>query len=150
MSTLTAPEGGNMGSVSIKDVLPAMSPSYHISAIRLHEDVDLSGPLGIIEGYARRSSLCLSSPGVFSSATTPLSAGWRRWVWLFTHPVGPSPVAVSRQRPSCFAWFPLCSCQRVQQRLGLLQICRLKPLGEPAVDRRQELAGLFMLALVLP
>src|SRR5262245_1842800 len=28
--------------------------------------------------------------------------------------------------------------QRVQQRLGLLQILRIKPLGEPAVDRCQQ------------
>jgi hypothetical protein len=31
--------------------------------------------------------------------------------------------------------------QRVQQRLRLLQIRRLKALGEPAIDRRQQRAG---------
>ena len=29
--------------------------------------------------------------------------------------------------------------QRVEQRLGLLQVCRIPPLGEPAVDGCQEI-----------
>src|SRR3989442_1320882 len=37
-----------------------------------------------------------------------------------------------------------------QQRLSLLQVCRTKPFGEPAVDLGQHLAGLFLLALLLP
>jgi hypothetical protein len=33
------------------------------------------------------------------------------------------------------------SCQLVEQRLGVLQIGGLEALGEPAVDRREELAA---------
>src|SRR6516225_10446809 len=40
--------------------------------------------------------------------------------------------------------------QRVQQRLGLLEVGRVKALGEPAVDRCQQLASFGALALVLP
>jgi hypothetical protein len=42
------------------------------------------------------------------------------------------------------------SRQRLQQRLGLLQIGGIEPLGEPAIDRGQQLVGLSPLALVLP
>ena len=38
----------------------------------------------------------------------------------------------------------------LQQRLRLLEIGRVKALGEPAIDRRQQLAGLGVLALLLP
>jgi len=41
-------------------------------------------------------------------------------------------------------------CQCLQQRFGFLQVGRLKPLGEPAVDRRQQLVGLCTFALLLP
>jgi hypothetical protein len=37
-----------------------------------------------------------------------------------------------------------------QQRLGLLQVGGVKALGEPAVDRRQQLARFGALALLLP
>src|SRR5713101_7687577 len=37
-----------------------------------------------------------------------------------------------------------------QQRPGLLQVCGVKPFGEPAVDLRQHLPGFFFLALLLP
>jgi hypothetical protein len=40
--------------------------------------------------------------------------------------------------------------QRVQQRLGLLQVRRVKALGKPAVDRSQQLTGLDALAVALP
>jgi hypothetical protein len=40
--------------------------------------------------------------------------------------------------------------QRFQQRPGLLQIHSVKALGEPAVDRRQQLVGFSALALLLP
>jgi hypothetical protein len=96
-----------MGAIRLKDVFPAMRTSHHIPAIRLHEDIDLSGPLGVIEGYACRSSLGLSSPGVLNPATTPLAAGRGRWVWLFTHPVCPYPIMV----PAVF--FLLCVVPRV-------------------------------------
>ena len=47
-------------------------------------------------------------------------------------------------------------CRRVlapeclQQRLGLLEVGRVKALGEPAIDRRQQLVGFGPLALLLP
>src|SRR5919106_2906802 len=37
-----------------------------------------------------------------------------------------------------------------QQVLRLLQVGRVKPLSEPAVDRRQQLEGFSTLALALP
>ena len=40
--------------------------------------------------------------------------------------------------------------QRLQQRLGLLQVGGVKPLGEPAVDRCQQLVRFGPLALLLP
>ena len=44
----------------------------------------------------------------------------------------------------------LLSCQFVEQGLGLLQIERIEPFGEPAVDRREKIAGLIPFALVAP
>ena len=40
--------------------------------------------------------------------------------------------------------------QRVEQRLRLLQIARVEPLSEPAIDRTEQFAGLLHLALVAP
>jgi hypothetical protein len=40
--------------------------------------------------------------------------------------------------------------QSVEQRLSLFQIARVKPFGEPAVDRSEKLASLIPLALVAP
>ena len=40
--------------------------------------------------------------------------------------------------------------QRVQQCLRLLQVSGVKALGEPAVDRCEQLAGLGTLVLLLP
>src|SRR5262245_32274235 len=40
--------------------------------------------------------------------------------------------------------------ERVEQRLGLLQVRSLKALGEPAVDRCQQLASRHEPALLLP
>ena len=40
--------------------------------------------------------------------------------------------------------------QGIEQRLGLLQICRVKTLSEPTIDRCQQLARLVRLALPLP
>ena len=45
---------------------------------------------------------------------------------------------------------PRLSLQLLQQCLGLLQVGGVKALGEPAVDRRQQLAGFGPLALLLP
>jgi hypothetical protein len=38
----------------------------------------------------------------------------------------------------------------VQQRLRLLQVERVEAFGEPAVDRREKIAGLVLLALIAP
>ena len=40
--------------------------------------------------------------------------------------------------------------QRVQQCLCLLQVSGVKPLGEPVVDRCQQVVGFLLLALLLP
>jgi hypothetical protein len=42
------------------------------------------------------------------------------------------------------------SCQLVQQRLGVLQVGGVEALGEPAVDRGEQVARLVALALVTP
>src|SRR6266699_2706951 len=42
------------------------------------------------------------------------------------------------------------SAQLVQERHGFLEVRRVKPLGEPAINRGEELAGLSRLALLLP
>ena len=43
------------------------------------------------------------------------------------------------------------SCgQLVEQNLGLFQVERVKPFGNPAVDRSEKLASLVPLALVAP
>src|SRR5262249_17093927 len=63
-------------------------------------------------------------------------------------------------RPSCISriLFPSYWSRRgmsrrrefLEQRLGLLQIHRIKPLGEPAVNLRQHLLGFAFLTLLLP
>src|SRR5262249_9718455 len=45
---------------------------------------------------------------------------------------------------------PLCSADRVEERLGLLEIGGVKTLGEAAVDRCQEAVSLRAFALLLP
>ena len=40
--------------------------------------------------------------------------------------------------------------QLVEERLGLLQVQRVKALGEPAVDRRQQLVGFGPPSLLAP
>src|SRR3989454_8735717 len=46
----------------------------------------------------------------------------------------------------------LCSTsfQFLQQHLGLLQDCCIKPLSEPSIDLRQHLLGLFLHTLLQP
>jgi TolB-like protein/class 3 adenylate cyclase/Flp pilus assembly protein TadD len=44
----------------------------------------------------------------------------------------------------------LSSCEAIQQRLRLLQIARIEPFGEPAVDRSEKLASLIPFALIAP
>jgi hypothetical protein len=51
-----------------------------------------------------------------------------------------------RTKPPCM----LPSGQRLEERFGLLQVGSVKALGEPAVDRCQQLAGVVPLALALP
>jgi hypothetical protein len=38
----------------------------------------------------------------------------------------------------------------VEQRLRVLQIARVEALGEPAVDRSEQITGLIPLALIAP
>ena len=40
--------------------------------------------------------------------------------------------------------------QFLQQRLGILQVKRVEALGEPAVDRREKVMGLWPLTLIAP
>jgi hypothetical protein len=42
------------------------------------------------------------------------------------------------------------SCQLVEQLLSLLQVERVKPFTEPAVDRSEQTAGFIPLALIAP
>src|SRR5215469_8190739 len=56
--------------------------------------------------------------------------------------------AVIRARPP--AMLTTGSGQFVEQRLGFLQIGGVETLGEPAVDRRQEIAGFLMPAPFTP
>src|SRR6516164_6236739 len=42
------------------------------------------------------------------------------------------------------------SRQLLEQRLGLLQIARIKPFGEPAIDRREKVASCISLTLIAP
>src|SRR5262249_17455526 len=42
------------------------------------------------------------------------------------------------------------SCEFIQQRLSLLQVARVKTLGEPAVDLSEQLVGFGTLLLALP
>src|SRR5215471_3790535 len=45
---------------------------------------------------------------------------------------------------------PALSAQLVQERHGFLEVRRVKPLGEPAVEWREQLAGFDPFALLLP
>ena len=42
------------------------------------------------------------------------------------------------------------SCQRVEQRLGVLKVGRFEALGEPAVDGREQVVRLLPLAVLGP
>jgi hypothetical protein len=42
------------------------------------------------------------------------------------------------------------SCELVEERLGVLQIGGVEALGEPAVDRREQVVGLGAFALIAP
>src|SRR5712692_1220519 len=60
----------------------------------------------------------------------------------------PSPRRCSRGGVPCFVQSS--SRQLVEQCLGVLQIYRVKPLAEPAVDLRQQLSRFGPLPLALP
>jgi hypothetical protein len=62
-----------------------------------------------------------------------------------TGAVASSPSGVRRSVP-----WPNLASQFVQQRLCVLQIERIEPFGEPAVDRSEKLASLIPLALIAP
>src|SRR5262245_26344603 len=64
-----------------------------------------------------------------------------------TEPVDASSVARRRllERLWCAP-----SSQLVQQRLCFFQVGCVEPFGEPAIDRREEVAGFGAAALVLP
>jgi len=79
-----------MCAVRIKNVFPSSGAAHNIPAIRLYEDVDLPGPLYIVEGCAYGSPFCLSGSGMCGSATPrALSWGGTLLIWLFTHLVCP-------------------------------------------------------------
>src|SRR4051812_15262244 len=49
-------------------------------------------------------------------------------------------------KPCLASW----SCQRIQQRLCLLQDRRVKAFGEPAIDRREQVTRFHLFTLVAP
>ena len=55
----------------------------------------------------------------------------------------------SKSEPAIFISVGVLRRQLLQQRLRLLQIARVEPFGEPAVDRSEKLASLATLALSL-
>jgi len=57
-----------MDAVGVKNVFSSARPSNHISSIGLHENVDLPGSLGILEGGADGASLGLSGSGMIGSS----------------------------------------------------------------------------------
>jgi hypothetical protein len=66
---------------------------------------------------------------------------------------GPSSKAQrgSHARPGHSRTPPILLCSRrklLEQRLGLLKIERIKPFGEPAMDRSEKIAGFIPLALI--
>src|SRR5215510_1583367 len=59
--------------------------------------------------------------------------------------------APRRRRSMAMPWHCAgLASELLQQRLGFLQVRRIKALREPAVDRREQLVGLKTLALLLP
>ena len=55
-----------------------------------------------------------------------------------------------QQNRSRFELLHRSGVQLVEQRLGLLQIERVEPLGKPPVDRSEQFVSLLRLALVAP
>ena len=55
-----------------------------------------------------------------------------------------------QQNRSRFELFHRLGVQLVEQRLGLLQIERVEPLGKPPVDRSEQFVSLLRLTLVAP
>jgi hypothetical protein len=75
-------------------------------------------------------------------------------IWFLFHAVQTYHVTVTSEacvpRMISENALALSSRQLLQERLRLLEIGRIKAFGEPAVDRRQEVAGFGALALVAP
>ncbi len=52
--------------------------------------------------------------------------------------------------PSLAAIFTRLSFELLQQGFGVLQVCRVKPLGKPAIHRGEQVVGVLALVLGLP
>jgi hypothetical protein len=87
----------------------------------------------------------LFDPDALAAATLFDAATGRRA--LYALPVGFSSnhVHVWRNRPNI-----LRSCQRVEQRLSVRKVGRFEALGEPAVDRREQVVRFLPLAVLRP
>ena len=51
---------------------------------------------------------------------------------------------------SCGRWCAITVAHSVQQCFRILQVCRIKTLGEPVIHRGEEVMGFLMFALLLP
>src|SRR5262245_5157131 len=60
------------------------------------------------------------------------------------HALGKITISIKRR----YHWSSSCEC--IEQSPSLLQVRGIKPLGEPAIDRCQQLARLGTLAMALP
>ena len=61
------------------------------------------------------------------------------------------PESVGTETSSVDSWMTrVASGQLVLQRLGLLQVLRIKPFGEPAINLRKPLSGFLFLPLLSP
>jgi hypothetical protein len=54
-------------------------------------------------------------------------------------PRGNAAPTGTRRQPT---WTQMVSCQRVEQCLGIAQVGRIEPFGEPAIDRLQKMPEL--------
>src|SRR5262249_11856877 len=90
---------------------------------------------------ARLHSAC---PGRASS-----KGGWAKNPILYPYKCPPVRHFWAK-RFSGVLYTPVLSSQLFEQCFGLLQVGRVKPFGEPAVDRREQLVGHGPLALLLP
>jgi len=91
-------------------------------------------------GGGRKSAK--SKPGSHLSREAPLNPVCRAKPLLAEDPQHRNPQRPFRNRQL--------GVQLIEQRLGLLQVQRVKALGEPAVDRSEKFSGLFPLPLIAP